>query len=757
MEDFARPIMWNVPHWAEITLYLMIPLVIAAFVAGALWRVRKWFVGQAEPGDPPLGEQLAGALQPRRVAEFVKTGLFQSRLSSDPFSLVMHQAIFWGMVVLFLGTALATVDQDVAHLLFDAQILHGSGYQVFELLLDLFGIALITGVLMAAYRRYVVRPQRLQARRSGVSLWDAFPLLSVLLLIAVTGFLAEALRIAEGNHIESQLASVGSADAATRQRVLDESGLRENLRMGVERQEAQLARIGGGGSVFPAAAWAPVGYGMAKLLSPLPVETVRLLHQATWWAHALLGFGLIVAIPFTKAFHLFSSPANMLLRKPGPPGRLPVVMESGVRTVRDYTWRQLLQVEACTWCGNCQEACPGFNAGFPLSPRDVVQGVDAQLLRTAVKGNGDTPSLHGSAVHPEELWACCTCRACEEVCPVHVEHPRLIVDLRRHLVDQGQVDEGLQDALMNLQRYGNSFGRSAKKRSDWTRPLDVKLKDARKEEVEYLWFVGDYASYDQRAQEVTRTIAKVFQHAGLDIGLLMDKEQNAGNDVRRSGEEGLFSMLREKNSKELAKGTFRRVLTTDPHTFNTLKNEYEANGQSGEGEESPLAGKPVVHYSQLLDDLLSKGTLRPARSLNLTATYHDPCYLGRFNGIYDPPRRVLAALGIALVEMPRNRRNSFCCGAGGGRIWMKDTPGIEERPAENRVKEALAIPGVECLVVACPKDLVMFQDAVKTVGAEGKLRVADLGELVYEALEPRSPVPLGGAAVQGPASASTTK
>ena len=371
-------------------------------------------------------------------------------------------------------------------------------------------------------------------------------------------------------------------------------------------------------------------------------------------------------------------------------------MESGVRTVRDFTWRQLLQVDACTWCGKCQEVCPGYNSGFPLSPRDLVQAVDSQLLRTRSKANGETPSLHGSRIPPEELWACCTCRACEEICPVFVQHPRLIVDLRRHLVDQGQVDEGLQDALMNFQRYGNSFGQSPRKRPDWAKPLDFKLKDARKEEVEYLWFVGDYASYDQRPQEVTRAIARVLHHAGVDVGMLMEKEQNAGNDVRRIGEEGLFSMLREKNAKELAGAQFRKLLTTDPHTYNTLKNEYQDSPHPGplpEGE-GASAGKPVLHYTELLDELLRQGTLRFERTLGYTVTYHDPCYLGRFNGVYEPPRRVLRALGVTTGRDAAARAPIASAAApAAGRIWMKDTPNIEERPAENRIKEALALPG----------------------------------------------------------------
>jgi Fe-S oxidoreductase len=733
--DFARPILWNVPLWAEITLYAMIPLVMSAFLAGAAWRVRKWFLGQAEPGTPTARRQLAQVLHPRRLAEVVKTVLFQARLARDGFSLVMHQAIFWGLAFLALGTALAAIDQDFTNLLFDWQLLSGRFYLLFEFVLDVFGVVLILGVGMAAYRRYVLRPERLQAKRTRISLWDGFPFLTFLLLISVTGFLVEGLRIAEGFQIETRVAAA-PADGGARRAVLEQLDLRERFHMGEVRQDAELLRIAKGGAVFPAASAAPVGHGLGQALAPLPPDAIRLWHQRLWWAHTLLAFGLIVSIPFTKAFHLISSPANMLFRHPAPAGRLPVVAESGVRTVRDYTWRQLLQVDACTWCGKCQEVCPAYLTGFSLSPRDLVQGVAAQVLRTKAEGNGETTSLHGSVIPAEELWACCACGACEDICPVHVEPSRLIIDLRRHLVDQGQVDKSVQDVLMNFQRYGNSFGQSARQRADWAQPLGFTLKDARKEEVDYLWFVGDYASYDLRAQEATRAVAKVLQRGGVDLGLLMDKEQNSGNDVRRIGEEGLYAMLREKNGKELAGARFRRVLTSDPHTYNTLKNEYPLNGQASEEDlaATALAGKPVLHYTELLDDLIRQGSLPLTRSLDGTVTYHDPCYLGRFNGVYDAPRRILQALGVRLVELPRNRCNSFCCGAGGGRMWMKDTPGIVERPAENRVKEALALPGVQCLVVACPKDLVMFLDAVKTVGAEDRLRVADLGELVNEAM-----------------------
>jgi Fe-S oxidoreductase len=315
-----------------------------------------------------------------------------------------------------------------------------------------------------------------------------------------------------------------------------------------------------------------------------------------------------------------------------------------------------------------------------------------------------------------------------ERCPVFNEHVPLIVEMRRHLVSKGDVETGLQDALTKLQRYGNSFGKSPRARTKWTQDLPFKIKDARQEPAEYLWFVGDYASFDPRLQEITRSVAGVFARAGLDFGLLYEDEQNTGTDVRRIGEEGLFEMLRDRNLEAIGKAQFQKVVTSDPHTYQALKHEYAHNGSG------PLGGKPVLHYTEVIDDLIEDGRLPVRESLSRSVTYHDPCYLGRYNGVFDPPRRILRRLGVRITEMPANRGNSFCCGAGGGRIWMEDVEGITERPAERRVREAAGLIGVETLIVACPKDLVMFQDAIKTAGLEGRLAVKDMIELVEEAL-----------------------
>jgi len=278
---------------------------------------------------------------------------------------------------------------------------------------------------------------------------------------------------------------------------------------------------------------------------------------------------------------------------------------------------------------------------------------------------------------------------------------------------------------MALPKSGWLIGKSAKQRAMWTRSIKPKIKDIRREAAHTLWFVGDYASYSPALTDITQTTAKVFRQAGLDFGLLYDAERNAGNDVRRVGEEGLFELLMTKNKAMLDKCQFEEIVTTDPHTYHTLKKEYGLNGQ----------GPPVHHYTELLDRMISSGELTPKRQLDYSVTYHDPCYLGRYNGIYDAPRRVLEAIGCRVVEMPRNRDRALCCGAGGGRIWM-DEGEVTERPAEARIREAAALDGgVQIFVVACPKDITMYKDAVKATGHEDRLVVKDLIELVDESLE----------------------
>jgi Fe-S oxidoreductase len=313
--------------------------------------------------------------------------------------------------------------------------------------------------------------------------------------------------------------------------------------------------------------------------------------------------------------------------------------------------------------------------------------------------------------------------ACVEVCPVAIEHVPVIVQMRRKLVEDGAMDPLLKKTLQTLHKTGNSFGESRRKRAHWTKSLAFAVKDARKEPVEVLWFVGDYASFDPRNQKVTQLFASMLHAAGVDFGILYDGESNAGNDVRRVGEEGLYELLAESNIKTMSAASFKSIVTTDPHSYNTIRNEYPEFGGHYE----------IQHYTTLLLALLRDGRLRPSRKLSRRVTFHDPCHLGRFNKGYDAPREIMGLLGCELIEMGRCRSNSFCCGAGGGRIWIPDPVGAD-RPAHNRMREAAAIPGLEVYLVSCPKDLTMFEDALKATGNEGKFVVRELIELVAEAL-----------------------
>jgi Fe-S oxidoreductase len=455
-------------------------------------------------------------------------------------------------------------------------------------------------------------------------------------------------------------------------------------------------------------------------------ESAPRVARAMWWLHMAIVLGFMAYLPYSKHLHLLASPFGVLFGALQP-GGVPPASEGAARR-EEFTWRELFNGLACAECGRCERACPAFQSGEPLSPK-VLMHHFKELVRAPGDG-GNGKSFVGDVVSRPEIWACRACLACMDRCPVFNEHIPALVEMRRHLVLQGDMDAQLQSALTNLARYGNSFGTSPRARARWTRELDFAIRDARKEPVDYLWFVGDYASFDPRLQPVTRAAARVFQAAGLDFGILHEGEQNSGNDVRRVGEEGLGEMLADKNRQAFGAAQFQRLVTTDPHSFQALRHEY---GTAGEAHGAP---RPVRHHTEVVDQLMAEGRLPVGTPLTLKATYHDPCYLGRYNRIYDAPRRILRRIGVDLAEMPRTRASSYCCGAGGGKIWMEDVPAKGERPAESRVKEAAAIPGVSTLVVSCPKDLVMFLDALKTTGLEGRLAVKEMMELVEEACIP---------------------
>jgi Fe-S oxidoreductase len=660
---------WGIPfNWGSPAIYVYflmglgtLILLIRFYQRARLW----WRVGRPEVRWDQIHI---------RFWRLIKYAILQVKVLRQKYPGLMHIGLAWGFFTFFLGTALATID---SHFL---KILQGNVYLVYKFILDTFTLLFLVGAGMAGYRRFIQRPRRLTLEPGFT--WS----LGLITLIVLGGWLTESLRLA------------------------------------VEQPTWALS--------------SPLGWLLAQvwIASGASGATLSNWHLGIWIFHLLLVTVTLATLPVGTLLHILTGPLNVFFSKlDRPTGQLAPLPQTTkgepiyASTLRDLTWKQLLDGDACTECGRCQDACPAFAAGKPLSPKEVILS-----LRTALRQDGTAllnkdskaPLLAGEKITDDVLWSCTTCGACVCECPVLIEHIDAIVDMRRYLVIEGRMDTELQGALENLGRYGNSFGQSERMRARWTQPIQPPIKDARREPVEYLWFVGDYASYSPTLTDATLKTAEVFRKAGVDFGILYDAERNAGNDVRRVGEEGLFEMLVEKNSMALSKCKYKAIVTTDPHTYNALKNEYPTNGEEHQ---------PVLHYAELLDQLISSGKIVFSKKLGYKVTYHDPCYLGRYNGVYDAPRRVIEATGCQLVEMPRHNDGSFCCGAGGGRIWMTEGE-IKERPSESRIREAVNLSEVSAFIVACPKDLTMFRDAVKTTGNEQRMEVKDLIDLVHAAL-----------------------
>jgi len=671
----SRELFWGLMPSIISLFYLIAIAAMAAFIVGLAKHLRR-YRRAAGAGIPVNWWGGIG----RMISDIISHRTLRRR---DRYSGVAHQLIFFGFVILLIGTAVITFDHDILHPLTGLSFWHGQFYLGFSLVTDVAGLMLIIGLLMMIARRawfhlakldYVRRYRGDTEPLSQARIWriEDWVFLGMLLAIAISGFVQEAVRLLMDRPPMGDLSPVGEALAA----VLSS--------FGVDVADAQSIR------------------------------------RINWWIHGVLALTFIGSIAWIKSKHIIAALGSLAIRDQRSVARLPPVTQdlpASVQRVTDFSWRDMLHFDACTKCGRCHEACPARASGYPLSPRDLI--LDLRLL---AQRNIDA-DVH-QVISTETLWACRACGACAEICPVGIEHPAKIIKMRRALVDRGAMDPILRGVLETVANVGNSFGEPARKRGTWTRELEFQVKDARKESVKALWFVGDFASFDPRSQQVSRTVARIFRAAGLDFGILYDAERTAGNDVRRTGEEGLFEALREHNTQAFSRLEFDWIVTTDPHSFNTLRNEYdEAFGE-----------RNVWHYTNVLAEWLESGRLKVNKPLLKRVTLHDPCHLGRLNKQYDAPRRVLRAIGCEIVEMPRSRDNSFCCGAGGGRIWVPDAPG-SEKPAHSRMHEAAQLDRIDVFVTCCPKDLTMFEDARKGSGHEEDFVVADIAELVAEAIE----------------------
>ena len=665
----TREIFWNIGVYGYILYSLLIPLAI--ILAYAVYkRYRLWRLGQPDNRFENLGKSIWSF-----VVTGVVDGLIHRRFLRDPYPGIIHFLIFWGCIIFLLAAAI----DFITHYAIGG--LAGAPYLGLSLAVDAFGILVLAGVIIAAFRRYIQRPERLDNR-----LEDAIAL-ALVFLVVLTGFIIEGLRIAALNP--------------------------------------------------PWEVWSPGGWVLAQLFSGLSEGTLLTLHASFWWFHVALTLGAIVyvALTFSSLAHIVVAPFNVLFRSMRPKGALvPIDLETaetyGVAKINDFTWKQLLDLDSCTRCGRCQDNCPAYLSGKPLSPKKVIQDLKRHWLVAgpallAKKGNGGNPdtSLIGDIITEDEIWACTTCRACQEVCPVFVEHIDKIIDLRRNLVlEQAQIPDTAEGVLRCIEDRGHSCRGTTATRMDWCQGLDLKLLSEDRG-VDVLYWVGCAATLEDRNMKVAGAFARVLKAAGVNFAIMGEEETCCGEPARRLGNEYLFQMQALKNIEVFKSYGTQKVVVSCPHCFNTFKNEYPQFG--GELE--------VLHHSQFIADLLRQGRLKLTNGLEQTITYHDACYLGRHNDIYDSPREILKSIPqLRLVEMERNCSRSFCCGGGGGHFWMEEREGV--RISEMRTEQALKTNAC-ILATACPYCLQMFEDAIKAKEAAESLKAMDIAELVESAIQ----------------------
>ena len=666
----GREVFGNIPAPVVAMFYVTVAVFLGLTVYLFALRARNWERGAWEDRSRLL----------KRRIHRLREGLQMRTLLQDPAAGIPHAALYYGFLILFLGTVTVELDHLLPN---NLKFLEGGFYQGFSFVLDLAGAVYLIGLIWLAIRRYGARPWRLRSKTKTEDGW----ILVTLAAIGVTGLAVEAARIAE----------VG--------------------RPAFEH-------------------WSFLGYGLSYLVPGAYSGT----HQVLWVTHVASFLAFLVVLPSTKLRHMVTSPVNMFLsprqRPVGAMREMPNLMEVedietvGASVIAEFTWKQLLDTDACTVCGRCTSVCPANTTGKPLDPREIVLKLGEVASATAATRQPATVSMDEriaitsdsvfERITAEELWACTTCRACDDICPVNIEILDKILDMRRYLsLMESEFPSDLGKAYISMENSSNVYGMDQKTRGDWAGQLDFPVKVLGEPGVtaEYLYWVGCAGSFDDRNRKVTLSTAKLLHEAGVDFAILGSREMCTGDPARRTGNEYVFQGLALQNIETLNDLGVTKVITQCPHCFNTLKNEYPQFGGNYE----------VLHHSELLMRLVKDGKITP-KSDGQTITYHDPCYLGRHNDVFVAPRDVVDAVGTR-VEMPRNGTKSFCCGAGGGKMWYEEKTG--KKVNIERTEEALDCD-TDVIATGCPFCYIMMDDGVKELGADEQVVVKDIAMLLAD-------------------------